>query len=119
MGRVSACADGSLQKVSNDWGESECWHQDRDTFSSDMGQCRMEVEFAKRFRRGGRGMWECRIGIERVRSVPLEERMLTSTGKELRTMTVSTAFDTVTLGFRPEFEFGSRLVADHGICANT
>ena len=64
-------------------------------------------------------MWECRIGNEGVRSVPLEERMVTSTGKELRMMRISTFFDTVALCFRPELGLGSRLVADYGICANT
>ena len=114
---MSGCAAGSLQKVSNDWAESECWHQERDTFSSDMGQCWMEVEFEERFRRGERGMWECRIGVEGVRSVPLEERMVTRTGKELRMMSVSTFLDMVASCFRPEFGFGSRLVADYGLCA--
>ena len=99
MARESGCAGGSLQKVSNDWAESECWHQERDTFSSDRGQCRMEVEFEERFRSVERGMWECRIGVEGVRSVPLEERMVTSTGKELRMMSVSTFLDMVALWF--------------------
>ena len=55
-------------------------------------------------------MWECRIGVEGVRSVPLEERMVTATGKELRMMSVSTFLDMVALRFRPEFGFGrSRL----------
>ena len=105
---------GCLQKVSNDWADSECWHQERDTFSSDTGQSRMEVEFEERFRSAERGMWECRIGIEGVRFVPLEERMVTSTGKELRMMSVSTFIDIVASFFRPGFGFGPMLVAHYG-----
>ena len=41
----------------------------------------MEVEFEERFRSAERGMWECRTGMEGVRSVPLEEKTVTSTGK--------------------------------------
>ena len=55
---MSDCVGGSLQKVSKDWAESECWHQDRDTLSSDMGQWRMEVEFEKRLRSRGSEMCE-------------------------------------------------------------
>ena len=65
----------------------------------------------KRFRSAERGMWECRIDMVGVRSVPLEERMVISTGKELRIMSVRTFLDMVASCFRPAFGFGSRLVA--------
>ena len=74
----------------------------------------MEVEF-ERFRSAERGMWECRIGMEGVRFVPLEERMVTSTGKELRLRSVSTVIDMVASCFRPGFGFGPRFVAHYGI----
>ena len=44
-------------------------------------------------------MWECRIGIEGVRSVPLEERMVISMGeKELHVVSISILCDCHSLG---------------------
>ena len=54
-------------------------------------------------------MWECRIGIEGVRSVPLEERMVTSTGKELRMCALARFLTMVALYFGQNLGLGQGL----------
>lgn len=63
-------------------------------YVSTEGQSRMGTEAGERRCRVESGMWECMIGIERVRSVPLEERIVIWTGeKALQIMRVSVYLD--------------------------
>ena len=57
------------------------------------------MEVWERFWGVVRGTWECRTGIEGVRSVPLEERIVISMGeKELHMMSISILCDCHSLG---------------------
>lgn len=102
-GLVQPASGNSVQRVSTFWGETSCWHQERDLYVSINEHSWMATEVYERFWCVERGMWECRIGTEGVRSVPLVERIVIWTGKrELLLTSVSTFLNPGSFNYQAE-----------------